>query len=55
MSGDATDVAHVLMAVCQGLAIQETAGWLGTSVMSRDRRWSLATQAVIEGMRPRDL
>jgi AcrR family transcriptional regulator len=54
MSGDATDIAHVLLAVCQGLAIQETAGWLGTSDKSRDRRWALATKAVIEGMRPRD-
>jgi AcrR family transcriptional regulator len=52
MSGDATDIAHVLLAVCQGLAIQETAGWLGTSDKSRDRRWALATKAVIEGMRP---
>jgi AcrR family transcriptional regulator len=54
MSGDATDIAHVLLAVCQGLAIQETAGWLGTSDKSRDRRWALATRAVIEGMRPKD-
>jgi hypothetical protein len=44
----------VLLAVCQGLAIQETAGWLGTSDKSRDRRWALAATAVIKGMRPRD-
>jgi AcrR family transcriptional regulator len=54
MSGNATDIAHVLLAACQGLALQETAGWLGTSDKSRDRRWALATTAVIEGMRPRD-
>ena len=54
MSGDATDIAHVLLAVCQGLAIQETAGWLGTSDRSRDRRWALAAKAVIGGMRPID-
>jgi AcrR family transcriptional regulator len=54
MSGDATDIAHVLLALCQGLAIQETAGWLGTSEKSRDRRWALATKAIIEGMRPRN-
>jgi AcrR family transcriptional regulator len=55
MSGDATDIAHVLLAVCQGLATQETAGWLGTSDKSRDRRWAVATKAVIEGMRPSHL
>jgi hypothetical protein len=38
ISGDATDIAHVLLAACQGLALQETAGWLGTSDKSRDRR-----------------
>jgi AcrR family transcriptional regulator len=54
MAGDATDIAHVLLAACQGLAIQETAGWLGTSGKSRDRRWALATTAVIEGLRPGD-
>jgi AcrR family transcriptional regulator len=54
LSGDATDIAHVLLAVCQGLAIQETAGWLGTSEKSRDRRWALATKTVIEGLRPKD-
>jgi AcrR family transcriptional regulator len=54
MSGDATDIAHVLLAACQGLAIQETAGWLGRSQKSRDRRWALASRAVIEGMRPRN-
>jgi AcrR family transcriptional regulator len=54
LSGDATDIAHVVLALCQGLATQETAGWLGTSDKSRDRRWALATRAVIEGLRPRD-
>jgi AcrR family transcriptional regulator len=52
MSGDATDIAHVLLAACQGLAIQETAGWLGTSQKSRDRRWALAARVIIEGLRP---
>jgi AcrR family transcriptional regulator len=54
ISGDATDIAHVLLALGQGLAIQETGGWLGTSDRSRDRRWALATRAVIEGLRPKD-
>jgi AcrR family transcriptional regulator len=53
MSGDPTDIAHVLLAVCQGLAIQEAAGWLGTSSRSRNRRWALATSGVIAGLAPR--
>jgi hypothetical protein len=34
VSGDETDVAHVVMALAQGMAAQETAGWLGTSEAS---------------------
>ena len=49
---DATDIAHVLLAVGQGLAGQETAGWLGTSRSSVDRRWALAVGAVLDGLRP---
>jgi AcrR family transcriptional regulator len=52
MAGDATDVSHVLLALCQGLVTQETAGWLGTSRRSRDRRWALATRALIDGLAP---
>jgi AcrR family transcriptional regulator len=50
--GDATDVAHVLLALAQGLAAQETAGWLGTSKASVDRRWSLAFDAALAGLAP---
>jgi AcrR family transcriptional regulator len=52
LAGDATDIAHVLLAVGQGLAGQETAGWLGTSGASVDRRWDLAVGAVLDGLRP---
>ena len=48
--GDDTDVAHVLLALVQGLAAQEGAGWLGTSRASRDRRWDLAVGAVLDGL-----
>lgn len=50
--GDHTDVAHVLLALVQGLAAQEAAGWLGTSRASRDRRWNLALGAVLSGLAP---
>jgi AcrR family transcriptional regulator len=49
---DETDVAHVLVALAQGLAAQETAGWLGTSPASIDRRWDLAIAALLDGLRP---
>ena len=52
LDGDATDVAHVLLALAQGLAAQETAGWLGTTAASRDRRWALATSALLSGLEP---
>jgi AcrR family transcriptional regulator len=46
----ATDIAHVLVALAQGLSAQEAAGWLGTSAHSRDRRWALAIEAVLTGL-----
>jgi hypothetical protein len=49
--GDETDIAHVLLALAQGLAAQETAGWLGTSMASVDRRWALAVRAALDGLR----
>ena len=52
LDGDPTDVAHVLLALAQGLAAQETAGWLGTTAASRDRRWALATSALLSGLAP---
>jgi AcrR family transcriptional regulator len=50
--GDETDIAHVVVALVQGLAAQETAGWLGTSRASVDRRWELAVGAMVDGLGP---
>jgi AcrR family transcriptional regulator len=50
--GHETDIAHVLLAMVQGLARQEQAGWLGTSRASVNRRWALATGAVLDGLGP---
>ena len=50
LSGDETDIAHVLVSLTQGLAGTEMAGWLGTSRASVDRRWDLAIRAVLDGL-----
>jgi AcrR family transcriptional regulator len=50
LHGDDTDIAHVLLALAQGLAAQEAAGWLGSSAASCDRRWELAARAVLDGL-----
>jgi AcrR family transcriptional regulator len=50
LEGQPTDIAHVLLAVAQGLVLQETAGWLGSSRASMDRRWRLAVDAVLTGL-----
>ena len=51
LAGDATDIAHVLFSLTQGLAATEAAGWLGTSRASVNRRWNLAIRAVLDGLR----
>ncbi len=48
--GDEADIAHVLVALIQGLVAQETAGWLGTSKGSVDRRWTLAVRGTLAGL-----
>jgi AcrR family transcriptional regulator len=53
IEGNETDVAHVLLALAQGLCAQEVAGWLVTSRASIDRRWSLAVAATLDGLAPR--
>jgi len=50
LRGDDTDIGHVLVALAQGLAAQENAGWLGTSKASVDRRWELAVRAALDGL-----
>jgi AcrR family transcriptional regulator len=52
LAGSPTDIAHALFAVTQGLALQETAGWLGTSKASMDRRWNLAIESMLSGLAP---
>jgi AcrR family transcriptional regulator len=52
LAGDPADIAHVLLAAAQGLAAQETAGWLGTSKASADRRWKLGIHAILDGLKP---
>jgi AcrR family transcriptional regulator len=48
--GEEVDIAHVLVALAQGLAAQESAGWLGSSKASIDRRWKLALSATLAGL-----
>jgi AcrR family transcriptional regulator len=52
IEGDATDVAHGLVALIQGLAEAEISRRLGTSQESVDRRWELAIDAMLTGLRP---
>ena len=49
LTGNAIDVALALLALAQGLAAQERAGWLGSSRRSATRRWTLATNALLDG------
>ena len=51
LHGDETDVAHVFVAMIQGMAFAEAAGRLGTSTESVERRWRLAVSAVLNGLR----
>jgi AcrR family transcriptional regulator len=52
MEGDETDIAHGLLALAQGLAMQEAAGWLGSTRASVNRRWDLAVHALLAGLSP---
>jgi AcrR family transcriptional regulator len=52
IDGDEADVAHGLLALAQGLAMQEAAGWLGSSRASVNRRWDLAVHALLAGLAP---
>jgi AcrR family transcriptional regulator len=50
VQGEETDVAHVLMALVQGLVATESAERLGSSTASIERRWSLALDAMLDGL-----
>jgi AcrR family transcriptional regulator len=52
LSGDVTDMAHVMLALAQGLAAQELARWLGPSAPAIERRWRLGVRSLVEGLRP---
>jgi AcrR family transcriptional regulator len=54
LAGDATDIAHALVALTEGLAATEIAGWLGTSKASIERRWTLAIEAMLAGLNAPD-
>jgi AcrR family transcriptional regulator len=48
-TADAVDIAHVLVALVQGLAGAEISGRLGSSQASIDRRWALGVASVVDG------
>jgi AcrR family transcriptional regulator len=50
LHGDATDLAHVLVALIQGLVAAENTERLGSTAESIDRRWSLAVNAMLDGL-----
>jgi AcrR family transcriptional regulator len=52
LDGDETDVAHVLIALVQGLAAAENARRLGTTGTSVGRRWDLGVRALLAGLSP---
>jgi AcrR family transcriptional regulator len=47
LDGDPTDLGHILIALAQGLARQEVAGWLGNTPDSVDRRWASAFDRIL--------
>ena len=49
LRGDETDVAHVFVAMIQGMASAESAGRLGNSTESVERRWRLAIGTLLNG------
>ena len=50
LHGDETDIAHVLVALTQGLAMAESSRRLGTTRESIERRWSLALDGILNGL-----
>jgi AcrR family transcriptional regulator len=48
LGGDPVDIAHVLLALAQGLAVQEAGRWLGTST-EIERRWKVGVTSVLDG------
>jgi AcrR family transcriptional regulator len=52
LHGEETDLAHVLVALVQGLALAEHARRLGSTRKAVDRRWTLAVEALLDGLAP---
>jgi AcrR family transcriptional regulator len=50
--GDELDIAHVLVALLQGLTLADNAHRLGRSRRAVERRWDLAIHALLDGLRP---
>jgi AcrR family transcriptional regulator len=53
LAGDELDIAHVLVALMQGLALADNAHRLGRSRRAVERRWDLAIHALLDGLRRR--
>jgi hypothetical protein len=49
LTGDPVDIAHVLLALAQGLAVQEGGRWLGKSKASVNRRWDVGVNGILRG------
>ncbi|MDT5011363.1 MAG: hypothetical protein QOH57_2980 [Mycobacterium sp.] len=49
LRGNPTDIAHVLLALVQGLAVQEGGRWLGNSKAAVNRRWALGVTTLLGG------
>jgi AcrR family transcriptional regulator len=49
MVGSPTDIGHVLLALVQGLAVQEAGGGLGNSAPSVNRRWEIGVKTLLRG------
>jgi len=49
LTGDPLDIAHVLLALAQGLAVQEGGRWLGKSKVSVSRRWEVGVTGILRG------
>jgi AcrR family transcriptional regulator len=49
LTGDPVDIAHVLLALAQGLAVQEGGRWLGKSKASVNRRWDVGVTGILRG------
>ena len=47
--GDPVDIAHVLLALAQGLAVQEGGRWLGKSAAAVNRRWAVGVHGLLRG------